>query len=254
MMQHDLSRFTYGAYQSLLRQLQQRDYVFVDFPAAPRMLQDGARFVLMRHDIDMDLAKARRMAEIEAENHVVATYFFLVRSDHYNVFSEEGTGEVRRILNLGHRLALHFDCAAYPEASISELADACRVECEMLERWFGQSVDIVSYHRPSPLVLTGDARLSHPRPHSYLPLFTKDMHYCSDSRGMWRYGDPLRQAAFRENRPMHLLTHPIWWNDQPVDPRACLDQFLARRALALQTSLAKNCVVYENPNVMQKSA
>src|SRR5579884_2125901 len=105
--------FTYAGYRELLRDYAAAGYRFGAFAEAPaRFEADAPPVVLMRHDIDFDLSAARRMAELEAEEGVRATYFFLLRTEHYNLLSRDGSSEVLRILELGHHLGLHFDCAA----------------------------------------------------------------------------------------------------------------------------------------------
>jgi UDP-GlcNAc3NAcA epimerase len=236
---------THEAYRGMLAELTTAGYRFLGFPEAEATLAEGSPFALLRHDVDIDLEPALHLAEIEAAAGVRATYFFLVRTETYNVFSAAGSETVLRILGLGHRLGLHFDCAAYPEnSSVDDLATACRRESAILEEWFGQPVSVVSYHRPSRLVLTGDAALSAPRPHTYQRLFTGPIHYLSDSRGIWSRGGPIESEAFRQRRPLHILVHPIWWNDRPVSPFEVLERYSDRRRDRLKTELARNCSVY----------
>jgi len=155
--------FTYLGYRSLVQRLKAANYRFISFAEANCALRNCERFALMRHDIDFDLGKAAEMAKVEKDEGILSTYFFMLRTEHYNVFSREGTLAVHEILAHGHRLGLHFDCASYPEASTAEqFAAACRQEARVLEDWFAHKVEIVSYHRPSPSVLKGDPEISYP--------------------------------------------------------------------------------------------
>jgi hypothetical protein len=237
--------FSYDGYRELLRDYLAGGYRFGSFSEVGQTRADGASLAVMRHDIDFDLAAARRMAEIEQEAGIQATYFYLLRTEHYNVFSPAGSAEIARVLELGHHLGLHFDCAAYPtETTSSVLAEACRREADLLANWFGRDVEIVSYHRPSPLVLTGDPELSAPLPHTYTSRFMKGMKYCSDSRGRWHYGDPRATSEFAARAPMHILIHPVWWNEGAQPAGQTLDRWLSGRLDSLQDSMAANCTVY----------
>lgn len=239
--------FTYQGYWEMLCRMSASGYSFASFAEAAQLYKAGRRFVLMRHDVDLDLGKALAMARLENSRGIAATYFFLLRTEHYNALSAEGSRLIAEILDLGHHLGLHFDCAAYPaDYGVEELASSCRREAGLLQSWFGRSVEVVSYHRPGALVLSGDAALSAPLPHTYMPLFTRDIHYCSDSRGQWRDGDPTQGAAFKQGRPLQILAHPIWWNEEPVTSYESLVRFTARRRDALERSVAANCVVYRN--------
>jgi hypothetical protein len=238
--------FTYDGYRELIRGCIHAGYRFGAFrEALPDAALDGQPLVLMRHDIDFDLRKARAMAEVEHEEGVQATYFFLLRTDHYNLFSKPGSAEIERILQMGHHLGLHFDCAAYRlDATESELAAACRKEADALAAWFGVEVEIVSYHRPNAQVLTGNPRLSAPRPHAYMARFMKDMKYCSDSRGEWRYGDPRSQPEFHARKPMQILIHPLWWGTTLSDAKETLATWLDGHTETLEDSMEANCAVY----------
>lgn len=237
--------FTHISYTSLLSTLLERGYQFQPFSEAQHLLARHEQFVLMRHDIDFDLEKAAEMALLEKENGVRATYFFMLRTEHYNIFSKDGTAVIREILGYGHYLGLHFDCASYPnDLKATELAQACRKEVEILEGWFGVPVNIVSYHRPGPEVLKGGVEISDPYPHTYLPLYTKRIHYCSDSRGEWRHGNPLDTEAFRNRKPLHILIHPVWWCREVTTPLDVLIKLQAIKRERMECSFRENCTVY----------
>jgi len=238
--------FTYDGYSELIRDYIAAGYRFGAFrDALPAAALEGQPLVLMRHDIDFDLGKARAMAEVEREEGILATYFFLLRTDHYNLFSKPGSAEVERILRMGHQLGLHFDCAAYrPDATESELAAACRKEAEALGSWFGSEVEIVSYHRPNAQVLTGNPLLSAPRSHAYMARFMKDMKYCSDSRGEWRYGDPRSQPEFHARKATQILIHPLWWGAGRSSAMETLASWRDVHADAIEESMEANCAVY----------
>ena len=229
----------------MLARLTDRQYEFARFDEAAARLRNGRPFILLRHDIDMCLEAARRMAEIEADCRVQATYFFLLRTEHYNLFSKESAETARSILDFGHALGLHFDCAAYPEdCDVDALAAACGREVDLLEGWLDRPVSIVSYHRPNALVLSVVPELSQPRLHTYMEIFRAPITYLSDSRGQWSHGSPTGTTAFRDARPLHVLVHPVWWDDHVASPEERVAAFRRRRVAALDDSLARNCTVY----------
>lgn len=237
--------FTQTNYRDMLATLAQAGYGFARFPQAQDRLAGGAPFILLRHDVDLDLEAAARMAQAEAEMGIVSTYFVMVRTAFYNVFSQAGSQSVGAILELGHDIGLHFDCAVYPEdADTDTLAAACRQECHLLESWFGNKVETVSIHRPKPNVLAGDPALTAPLPHTYMDFYTKTIHYVADSRGGWHYGTPMDQPAFRDRHPMQILVHPIWWRDAAVPALQTLHDFEDRRTAELARNMAANSTIY----------
>lgn len=237
-------KFTQEEYASMIEKLKENSYIFAEFTEAEELLEKNIPFVLMRHDVDMDLQLALEIAKIEAKLNVSSTFFFLLRTDHYNLFSDQGTNIVKQILDLGHHLGLHFDNAAYPDMEVSKLAKACSKEAEVLENWFSKPINIVSYHRPSEIVLQGSPKLSAPRKHTYMPLYTRNIKYCSDSTGNWRHGSPEDLEEFKQKKPLQILTHPIWWNVDSIPAYDTLKNLVVRKNEQFEDSLAQNCKVF----------
>ncbi len=239
--------FTYEEYTSLIKELKENGYIFAGFDEAEFLLRKKVPFALMRHDVDMDLGLALKMAEIEANAGISSTFFFLFRTEHYNIFSKDGSKTINKMLKLGHKIGLHFDCASYPEnADNGELSEACSRESEMLEKWFSRPIKIISFHRPNNAVLSGNPDLSYPRKHTYMQIYTKDIKYVSDSTGKWRYGFPTKIDEFRSKKPLHILTHPIWWKENLLSEQMALDQWINKKNSELKVSLATNCSVYRH--------
>lgn len=121
--------FTYDAYRALLSLLRERGFAvrsYHDYADVPRC-------VILRHDVDQSLSQALRMAELEAEEGVRSTWFVLLRTDFYNVFSKAGTEALRHIRSLGHEIGLHFDEASYaPALGPDEVAQSIIKECGLL--------------------------------------------------------------------------------------------------------------------------
>lgn len=241
----DQSNFCLTGYASLMERLRSKGYCFRSFPEASQCLANGEQFVLLRHDIDFDLSAAEQMSAVEAELGIVSTYFFMLRTEHYNPLTRSSSELISKILSRGHHFGLHFDCASYsPSASVSDLASACGVEAEVLGRWFRCPVKIVSYHRPNSNVLTGNPAISAPLPHTYSQLYTKEIQYCSDSRGAWNHGMPTDLPAFKEGRPLHILVHPIWWASTVRTPKERLLELIESKGKDLHQSFANNCTVF----------
>jgi len=70
-------KFTYEAYQELLTLLKENGYIYRNY----HNYDQTDRSVILRHDIDMDIDRAVRMAQIEAEMGAASTYFVLVTSN-----------------------------------------------------------------------------------------------------------------------------------------------------------------------------
>ena len=115
MIETARDKFTYEYYTTLLRTLREA-YRFVAFGEGKRIVGTAeVPLVILRHDIDMDLEAALRMSSIEKDLGIKSTYFFMVSSPLYNVFSSSGAQQVRQLLDAGHHFGLHFDCAVYQD-------------------------------------------------------------------------------------------------------------------------------------------
>ena len=98
--------FTYKAYEKMVTLLRKNGYVFSKYKDN-RM--PNLKTVIMRHDVDMDLNKALRMAVFENQLGITSTYYVLISSDFYNAFSKNSVNIMKQIMNLGHDIGLHFD-------------------------------------------------------------------------------------------------------------------------------------------------
>ena len=77
--------FSLDHYGELLDAARAGGYRFAGFESPP---QPGD--LLLRHDVDLSLDAALRMAELEAEAGATATYFLMTESVFYNLASKEG--------------------------------------------------------------------------------------------------------------------------------------------------------------------
>ena len=164
--------FDLGHYAELLDAARAGGYRFAAFDAPPRPGD-----LLLRHDVDLSLDAALRLAELERSHGATATYFLMTESVFYNLASREGAGAIARLRDLGHRVGLH---AVYPNAALDERFDP-----------------VVAWHNPDPeymsSAITGAVNVMQ---HGYFDPAT----YRSDSNQHWRSGCPhaeLRAGAQR---------------------------------------------------------
>jgi hypothetical protein len=170
-------------YGELLEAAKAGGYRFATFDGAP-----AAGDVILRHDVDLALAAALRLAELESEAGAVATYFLMTRSVFYNLASHEGERAVGRLRELGHRVGHH---AVHPHVDLDDRFDR-----------------VVAWHNPDPEFMR--APLEGAVNVMAEPWFSPD-HYRSDSNRHWRSGCPHGALARGELEWLQLLTHPEIW-------------------------------------------
>jgi hypothetical protein len=170
-------------YREVVRAARAGGYRFASFEEPP-----GPGDLLLRHDVDLSLDAALRMAELEAEEGASATYFLMTESVFYNLASKDGVTAIARLRELGHRVGLH---AVHPRVVLDERFDP-----------------VVAWHNPEPDYMTKPIEGAvNVMQEGYFDPAT----YRSDSNQRWRSGCPheeLRAGAFPW---LQLLTHPEIW-------------------------------------------
>jgi hypothetical protein len=180
---HVSCSFDLDHYRELLEAARAGGYRFACFGDGPERGE-----LIVRHDVDLSLAAAVEMAEVEAALGVQTTYLLMTESVFYNLASKEGIAAIARLRGLGHAIGLH---AVYPNVALDERFDA-----------------VVSWHNPEP------AFMSAPIPgavNAYAEPYFEPPAYRSDSNQRWRSGCPheeLRAGAFPW---LQILVHPEIW-------------------------------------------
>ena len=196
-------------YRELLESAAAAGYRFAGFDRPP---QPGD--LLLRHDVDLSLDAAVKMAEIDAELGVCPTWFLMTRSVFYNLRSTEGEHAVSRLRALGGGIALH---AVWPHLDLDDPAGFERV---------------VSWHNPEPEFMTEPV----PGAENVMaaPFFDPE-HYRSDSNQHWRGGCPHDALARGEFEWLQLLVHPEIWMFEGATMTETMHSFLdADRAARLE--------------------
>ncbi len=212
--------FTYSGYQRLIDLLRENKYTFSDYVNCSTV----NRPVILRHDIDMSLSKALEFAKLERKKAVKATYFVLLSSDFYNVFSKLSNSVLRQICALGHNIGLHFDEERYSIIDEKDLKRCVAYEVALLEQSIDCEVNVVSMHRPSKWILENDIQLNG-LINTYSKIFLRDFKYLSDSRMRWRE-DVIGIINGNKVDKLHILTHPFWYAEGVGNIRERLDGFM----------------------------
>ncbi|WP_342598762.1 hypothetical protein MHB48_14950 [Psychrobacillus sp. FSL H8-0483] len=212
--------FTIKAYIKLLDLLRHKGYYFCLY----RESETVKKSVIIRHDVDFSLDKALEMARIEQDLAVKSTYFILLSTNFYNVFSKESFEKLKQIESLGHEIGLHFDEKRYKIHTIEDMQKSVELEAEVLGKLLNTDINVVSMHRPSKLVLENDIQF-HKLINSYSSKYFKSMKYVSDSRMNWRE-DPIETIESGKYEKLHILTHPFWYSTEIETMEVKLKDFL----------------------------
>ena len=214
--------FTYESYGMLIEHLRLNGYEIADY----HNWKQKSGCVILRHDIDYDLSKSVKMAQFEKKIGIKSTYFVLVTSDLYNVFSKTSEDCLKEILDCGHEIGLHFDEVRYPEleGNIEAIRERIINESKLLESVICSKVSTVSMHRPSKLMLESDLKIPGII-NSYGNDFFKGFKYLSDSRRRWR--EPAEDIiAKKQYERLHILTHAFWYEENEIDIHDSIVKFI----------------------------
>ena len=161
---------------------------------------------ILRHDIDVSQKLALEMAKLEHKLGVNSTFFFMVRSPFYNLFSRANDNIVRQIIDMGHCIGLHYDEGYYSKnISLQELVDS---EILMLEKNFDTRINVVSFHQPSKKII--DNSIGIKQINTYDKSYFRDIKYVSDSNMIFKDDiiDIITSGVYPK---IQVLIHPIWW-------------------------------------------
>lgn len=168
-------------YAEILEAARAGGYRFAFFDTAP-----GPGTVILRHDVDLSLDAALRLAEVEADAGAAATYFLMTRSEFYNLDSQSGEDAVDRLRRLGHRVGLH---AVWPYVDRDDRFDP-----------------VVAWHNPDPEYMREPVEgLVNVMEAPWADV------YRSDSNQRWRQACPHEELAAGAFERLQLLTHPEIW-------------------------------------------
>lgn len=159
--------------------------------------------LILRHDVDLSLDAAIRLAEVEAEAEVWSTWFLMTRSGFYNLASAEGERAIARLRALGGRIAHH---AVWPHIDLDERFEPT-----------------VAWHNPDPEYMSAPIEGAE---NVMGATWFDPEHYRSDSNQHWRRGCPHEGLAAGDFEWLQLLTHPEIWAYDGETMRETMESFL----------------------------
>ena len=193
-----------NSYKILIEFFKARNYIF-SFFSEPYSLKN---IIYLRHDVDILVEDAVKLAELENQIGVKSTYFFLVNTNIYNLSSYKNRNLLNKIISFGHEIGLHYH-QDKNEKKINK--DEVKYQISILEKIIEKEISIISFHKPQRYLLNYDKKISK-KNHTYMSKFFSKIIYSSDSRGVWKFGAPTKIKDINKKKSIQLLTHPEWWN------------------------------------------
>ncbi len=212
--------FTNRAYEEMLDLLKEHNYNVCDYTN----YEDQKQSVILRHDIDFNLQNGVEFAKIEYAKNITSTYFVLLSTNFYNIFSKESNDMLKLIMGMGHKIGLHFDEKKYKIENSNDLGYYVSFESEILGKAIGKEIRTISMHRPSKWILENEIKLKNVI-NTYSKEFFQEFKYLSDSRMHWRE-DVIEIIKNEQYDKLHILTHPFWYSDKVEETKDKLKYFV----------------------------
>jgi hypothetical protein len=218
----ELARFNLKTYKMLVKYLAQI-YKIVPFSEIPD--EDGS-YLVLRHDIDVSLEPALKMAEIEHEMEVRSTYFVWLSGKGYNPLEGRNVCLMQKLCALGHEIGLHYDTYQYECYGKNDI-EALKMEIDILENLLVRKITAISCHdfRGNPysfLKIPGYINADDPH--------LRDV-YVFESRKLWSVKS-LFILLNNHPRRVQLLIHPCHWEGK-AHVKTKLDDFLQNLLILL---------------------
>lgn len=240
--------FTIDAYAELVSAAAAR-YRFLRFAES----STEGEVALWRHDIDFSPQRALALARVEAASGVPATYFVQVSSRYYSIFEPEIAAILRQIVALGHDIGLHFDAEVCAHQSVPDYDRRIAFEAKALQEVVETSVDSFTLHNPTTLV---GVSLDEPYRGGLVNGSCSELRanyaYCSDSNGLWRYRSLAEMIADPTIGRLYALTHPEWWQSEPMPPRQRLQRCIDGRKVRSENYYDALLTTNNRPNIGHK--
>ena len=175
-----------------------------------------SKFILMRHDVDLSLKSALKIAEIENSLKIKSTYFIRTNGI-FDVFSGKNSAIIRKISELGHEIGIHYDSDIITKGNFKKEMLDIKLSMEKItkKRIFGASL-----HKVKTLGIKNEInKLNFAEEYlnelgleydAYSDIFIRKMKYISDSARKWREG--CMCSHIKKENKFCILTHPIWWS------------------------------------------
>lgn len=205
--------FTLDHYRQTLKTFLDARYKILGF----EMFLDNCprKAVILRHDVDLKIEPALRVAKIDAAMGCTSTFFFRIHAQGYNLFDLNNYRHLKEIALLGHEIGFHIEPSFFSVVHEEKEAFLER-ERAVFEGILGKSITGISTHEPTraddPDLVEKLVRRWGLKYSAYENRFTKDIKYISDSSGRWREGC-FHEWINKADR-LQVLVHPTWWYEK----------------------------------------
>ncbi len=210
--------FTFKNYKKNLLATKDK-YKIVDFNIFKKTNWQS-NFAILRHDIDISINNALKLAKLEYNCGVRSTYTVLLTGSFYNPFEKKNAEIIKEIKNLGHEIGLHFDTSIYNINSKADLREALKREIKLLNGLLSlknYNIKMFSFHNTNKFTMSCEDISYCGLINAYAKIIKENVQYTSDSNGYWIHRS-WKDLLLQDYKHIQILTHPEWWNQSQKSP------------------------------------
>lgn len=219
--------FTRAHFRELI-QIAKKEYTFITYDDIET--SENKKTILWRHDVDFSMHSALKLAKIENEENVRATYFIWLQSKFYNTFEKEIVNIINEILFLGHSIGIHLDSETHKLNNKENIEKVLEFEKKILQELFSTEIKVFSFHNPTSEVLKNAHHTYAGLINTYSDYFKNQVDYCSDSNGYWRHKRLKDVLLSAQADKIQVLLHPEWWTEEILSPKEKIARAINLRA------------------------
>jgi len=211
----ELEDFTLKSYVKLLAYLDQI-YTIVPFCKLPNK---DTPYLILRHDIDISLPAALKMARIERDLGIRSTYFVLFSSEFYDTCERNNVEILKQILKLGHEIGLHYYPTQY-RLYKQNPKKILKREIQLLENILGTKIYSIARHGPwdrDPFARIKEYINAN---HLYM---RRDL-FVHESNRAWIPLHGLLELLNKPPKKVQLLVHPENWQEDKIDRKTLIER------------------------------
>ncbi len=250
------ANLSYDYLKDILKTVKER-FELQKFSEALDVLKTGSKNkIFLRHDIDVNLDRALKMAKIEKKLRIESTYFVMTRSPFYSLGSNANKDKLRKLASMGHEIGLHYDFKDDNErqkaSNLKDIEDDLVENCNIVRDIIAAEIKSVSFHRPKKEFLRGPFLIK-----DKINAYSAELMgwYLSDSKGNWREGEPLPMILKPREQTLQLLIHPIWWGEKHMTPEDRVQEFFneSTKGLSLKDKNNFDAELMKNLDVVRSN-
>lgn len=205
--------------------------------------------ILLRHDLEFSVPIALKMAQIEADLGIKATYFVQLHSEFYNTLEKVNIQAIKEIQKLGHQIGLHFDSHFWNIESEGQLEKHISFDKNILEQYLELEIKAFSFHNNTDFTLSCRKEKYAGLLNVYSDYFRNHYAYNADSLGYLRYErleDRLKEA---KEEALQILIHDGMWQDEVLPPRRRVYKVIDDHAAFMKKSYDETLIKFRAKNI-----